>query len=347
MRALIGSTPPALAWLACMGAVACGSSPSSQLETLCTIAAEHQTRPYPTAVDRASAIVMSFAATEPTGGVGVAMGAMTNCPMRDKYSCLQRELDASADVRSWSCAPLEAAFDAAAVEVTAREAAARLSVLAAHSPQASAQPRALGSREPAVADLPGTSEPASAGAEVTTPSVASSVSAPTDRVHGTTPPAANGTAGPAGDPPTLHAGGAMGGPTGYGGVLSAPAREVLAPLPEPGNAPDGIAVQGSLSEQVIEGVIRSHISEVQACRDRALSRRTELGGIVSVSFVISATGAVQTAVVGTTTAGDPPTEACITSAVRRWTFPPPDGGGVVVVNYAFELGASTVARARI
>jgi hypothetical protein len=61
---------------------------------------------------------------------------------------------------------------------------------------------------------------------------------------------------------------------------------------------------------------------------------------VSVKFIISATGQVQTAMVADSSLGNSKAEQCISSAVARWTFPAPDGGGIVVVTYPFVLSQS-------
>lgn len=99
-------------------------------------------------------------------------------------------------------------------------------------------------------------------------------------------------------------------------------------------------VRGSLSREVIRRVIRRHINEVRFCYEQELSQRPDLAGRVTVSFIISATGAVQTATTSATTLNNARVEGCIVQAVRRWTFPAPDGGGVVGVNYPFLLDAT-------
>lgn len=96
-------------------------------------------------------------------------------------------------------------------------------------------------------------------------------------------------------------------------------------------------VRGSLSREVIRRVIRRHINEVRFCYEQELAQRPDLAGRVTVSFIISATGAVQTASVANTTLNNARVEGCVAQAVRRWTFPAPDGGGAVLVNYPFVL----------
>jgi TonB family protein len=99
-------------------------------------------------------------------------------------------------------------------------------------------------------------------------------------------------------------------------------------------------VRGSLSREVIRRVIRRHINEVRFCYEQELTARPDLAGRVTVSFIIAATGAVQTASVASSTLSNARVEQCIVTAVRRWTFPAPDGGGIVGVNYPFVLDSS-------
>ncbi len=99
------------------------------------------------------------------------------------------------------------------------------------------------------------------------------------------------------------------------------------------------AVQGSLSREVIRRVIRRHVNEVRFCYEQELSARPDLAGTVTVQFVISPAGTVQSANLQTTTLQNPRVEGCITQAVRRWSFPAPDGGGTVSVSYPFILNS--------
>jgi TonB family protein len=96
-------------------------------------------------------------------------------------------------------------------------------------------------------------------------------------------------------------------------------------------------VRGSLSKEVIRRIIRRHINEVRFCYEQELNQRPDLQGRVAVKFIISPTGAVQTAAVAKSTMGNAKVEQCIAKAVRRWTFPSPEGGGIVVVTYPFVL----------
>jgi len=120
---------------------------------------------------------------------------------------------------------------------------------------------------------------------------------------------------------------------GAGGLRGDSAR---VPRVRNGNAD----VRGSLSREVIQRVIRRHINEVRFCYEQQLSRNPTLEGRVDVSFIISPTGSVQSAMVRNTTLNDARVESCVTQAVRRWHFPAPDGGGIVAVNYPFVFSSA-------
>ena len=96
-------------------------------------------------------------------------------------------------------------------------------------------------------------------------------------------------------------------------------------------------VRGSLSKEVIRRIINRHINEVRFCYEQELNQRPDLQGRVAIQFIISPTGAVQTAAVQSSDLGNQKVEQCIASAVRRWSFPSPEGGGIVVVTYPFVL----------
>jgi hypothetical protein len=136
---------------------------------------------------------------------------------------------------------------------------------------------------------------------------------------------------------TIGHGAGTGSGSGYGsGAGGFSGRRSTVPRIRTGDAD----VRGSLSREVIRRVIRRHINEVRFCYEQELAQRPDLAGRVTVSFIISATGAVQTATVSNTTLNNARVEGCIVQAVRRWTFPAPDGGGVVGVNYPFVLDSS-------
>ncbi|HVZ88590.1 MAG TPA: AgmX/PglI C-terminal domain-containing protein [Polyangia bacterium] len=92
---------------------------------------------------------------------------------------------------------------------------------------------------------------------------------------------------------------------------------------------------GSLDKEVIRGVIRSHIGDVQRCYELQLGDRPDLFGRVMVQFTIAVSGQVSESALQDTTMHDGQVESCTVAAVRRWRFPPPEGGGIVIVSYPF------------
>lgn len=137
---------------------------------------------------------------------------------------------------------------------------------------------------------------------------------------------------------TIGHGAGTGGGNGYGDGVAGfhgPPRHVL---PHIGSGEAD--VRGSLSREVIRRTIRRHINEVRFCYEQQLSQRPDLAGRVTVSFIISSTGAVSSSGMQSTTLNNAAVESCIVSSVRRWTFPAPDGGGVVGVNYPFVLDST-------
>jgi|GEM_PF-6650760 len=125
------------------------------------------------------------------------------------------------------------------------------------------------------------------------------------------------------------------GPSGFG--RDARPRDLVgAPQVRAGE----VDVRGSLPREVIQRVIRMHLNEVRFCYERELANQPNLAGRVNVRFVISPTGAVQTASVASSTLSSAPVETCVSGAVQRWTFPAPDGGGIVIVDYPFVFNTS-------
>jgi hypothetical protein len=96
-------------------------------------------------------------------------------------------------------------------------------------------------------------------------------------------------------------------------------------------------VRGSLSKEVIRRTIRRHLNEVRFCYEQELGRRPDTRGRVAVKFMISPTGAVQSAAPAAGSLNNPRLQGCIVKAVRRWLFPAPENGGYVIVTYPFVL----------
>ncbi len=138
---------------------------------------------------------------------------------------------------------------------------------------------------------------------------------------------------------TIGHGGGGGSGQGYGsGAGGFGGRQSKVPSVTQGTA----EVRGSLSKEVIRRVIRRHLNEVRFCYEQQLRQRPDLEGRVSVKFIISPTGSVQSSVAepARSTLTDSSVQSCIAGAVRRWTFPSPEGGGIVIVTYPFMLNST-------
>jgi len=94
---------------------------------------------------------------------------------------------------------------------------------------------------------------------------------------------------------------------------------------------------GSLDKEVIRGVIRGHIPEVQACYEQELATDPKLSAKVMVRFTIGGDGAVIASVLQTSDVDRPKLTSCIVEVARCWRYPAPQGGGIVIVSYPFVL----------
>ncbi len=92
---------------------------------------------------------------------------------------------------------------------------------------------------------------------------------------------------------------------------------------------------GSLDPALIDRVIKQHMNQIKYCYTRELSRDPNLGGKVSMKFVIANDGSVSNANVKTTTMHNSSVESCMQKQFFRMNFPKPNGNGIVIVSYPF------------
>lgn len=109
---------------------------------------------------------------------------------------------------------------------------------------------------------------------------------------------------------------------------------------------DPVTYAHARSREVIQRVVRGHVTRVRYGYERELARNPSPAGTVTVGSIIAPDGRVRTSSISSSTLDSPPVEQCVAAAVRRWRFPAPDGGGIVVVAYPFrfESAGSDVAR---
>ncbi len=94
-------------------------------------------------------------------------------------------------------------------------------------------------------------------------------------------------------------------------------------------------ILGALDKSLIDAVIKRHMNQIRYCYQRELTKSPDLGGKVTVKFVIAKDGTVSKAETKSSTLGSPTVESCIADRFRRFQFPEPKGGGIVIVSYPF------------
>lgn len=99
-------------------------------------------------------------------------------------------------------------------------------------------------------------------------------------------------------------------------------------------------VMGSLSKDVISGVIRKNNDRVRYCYERSLVKNPKIQGRLVVRFTVDGSGKVVKVEVSETTLVDTDVESCVVDVVKRMVFPKPNGGGSIIVSYPFVFKAS-------
>jgi TonB family protein len=100
-----------------------------------------------------------------------------------------------------------------------------------------------------------------------------------------------------------------------------------------------VTVQGSLDRDIIRRIVRAHINEIRYCYNQELTRNPNLEGVVTIDFVIDATGRVTSSSAAEGGIGNRNLESCVANRVRRWKFPKPPGGGTISVRYPFTFSS--------
>lgn len=146
--------------------------------------------------------------------------------------------------------------------------------------------------------------------------------------------------GPGGALDGLGAGGFGGGGSGSGGGRNSGGGGKIRVGSVSAPAADSV-LEGSLSREEIESVIRANLAKIKGCYERNLQAKRGLAGRVMTRFTIQQNGRVSTASILNSDLNHRPTESCITSEIRRWKFPLPRGGGEVKVSYPFVFTPSS------
>jgi len=93
-------------------------------------------------------------------------------------------------------------------------------------------------------------------------------------------------------------------------------------------------VKGQLSKELIDKEVRRHRPQISFCYNAQLTRKPDLSGKVTLSWIIRLDGSVTAAKVKASSLGNSDAESCMVRALGGWRFPKPEGG-VVEVEYPF------------
>jgi hypothetical protein len=102
----------------------------------------------------------------------------------------------------------------------------------------------------------------------------------------------------------------------------------------------GGEMDGSLSKEQINKVVRAHLAGVKYCYEKELQHKSGLSGGVDLYWVIQPDGNVQRASIKKTTMGDAAVEGCILRQVKQWQFPKA-AGQTTVERYPFIFKGGT------
>jgi hypothetical protein len=92
----------------------------------------------------------------------------------------------------------------------------------------------------------------------------------------------------------------------------------------------GTDIVGKLPPEVVKRIMRANFPRLRVCYEAGLKKNPELSGIVSTSFEIDSTGAVQNAKSGKSTLSDEGVVTCVRTVLASLSFPEPEGGKVKV-----------------
>jgi len=119
------------------------------------------------------------------------------------------------------------------------------------------------------------------------------------------------------------------------------APSVAPPMAEPTMASmvPSLERRPGLDATSIRNVVKSHMSEISTCYQRALKTQADLRGRLLVNWDVSPDGRVVSVVVAPAGPGsNHDLAACVDSAVQHWEFP--QGGSTVQVSYPFMLNST-------
>lgn len=128
-------------------------------------------------------------------------------------------------------------------------------------------------------------------------------------------------------PPVRGTGDGAGG-FGYGGSIGRLSGEHLVHVPRIRTMP--VTVDGRFPVEVVQRIVRQQYGRFRLCYEKALLRKPDLSGRITVRFVIERDGSVSNPSRGPSTINDDEFANCIVRAFSGLAFPQPDGGKLIV-----------------
>lgn len=96
---------------------------------------------------------------------------------------------------------------------------------------------------------------------------------------------------------------------------------------------------GNMDRSLIDAVIKRNMNQIRHCYQQQLTMDRDLGGKVTIKFVIAKDGSVSRAETKQSTMNNAAVEGCINQRFMKFQFPEPRGGGIVIVSYPFLFSA--------
>lgn len=124
-----------------------------------------------------------------------------------------------------------------------------------------------------------------------------------------------------------------GGRTGRGGGS---VGEKLGNLMVP--AFDDSEVNGGLTREQVEAVVRRNSGQLAYCYEKALQASPRLKGRLTLSWIVGPTGSVKSVSMASSSLKTKSVENCVLASVKKWQFPRPVGGVNVDISYPFDFG---------
>jgi Ca-activated chloride channel family protein len=101
-----------------------------------------------------------------------------------------------------------------------------------------------------------------------------------------------------------------------------------------------IFTSGGLSKETIQKVIKQQIPSIELCYQKALEKKPNIQGVITLQMVIDSSGRVAMVSLVSSKLNDKNLEQCIIQKIKGITFPTPEGTEKVNATVSFNLKTS-------